>query len=85
MCLQWWVLSWLKALTCSDYRCYCWWEVDPVRQLHLWKELWLDECLGNEPTKGGITLVDDLRDLGGGMTLAEGLCDWGKKAMPLLN
>jgi hypothetical protein len=38
-----------------------------------------------EPRSVGIALADGLCELGGGITLAEGLRDWGWRAVSLLN
>jgi hypothetical protein len=48
------------------------------------KELWLVGCLGVEPRSVGIALADGLCDLGG-IILVEGLNDWVRQAVPLLN
>jgi hypothetical protein len=45
----------------------------------------LDGFLGFENRSVVIALADGLCDLGGGITSAEGIRDWGRRAVPLLN
>jgi hypothetical protein len=47
------------------------------------KELWLAGYLGVEP-RDGIALVEGQSDFGG-IILAEGLHDWGMRAVPLIS
>jgi hypothetical protein len=77
--------SWWKALHVQSRGCCYWWEDDPIIQLVLYKKkLSLDGCLGVEPRRVGIALADGFCELGKTM-LAEGLHDWGRRAVPLLN
>jgi hypothetical protein len=49
------------------------------------KELWLAGCLGVEPREMGSIWLRAWATLGGGIILAEGLHDWGMRAVPLLS
>jgi hypothetical protein len=48
----------------------------------LWKRIWLNSFLGVDPRSTGIALVYGLGDLGGGITFAEDLRDWGAGPCP---
>jgi hypothetical protein len=56
----------------------------PLFSLSFTKKLSLDGCLGVEPRRVGIALADGFCELGKTI-LAEGLHDWGRRAVPLLN
>jgi hypothetical protein len=49
------------------------------------KELWLAGCLGVEPREMGSLWLRASATLEGGIILAEGLHDWGMRAVPLFS
>jgi hypothetical protein len=74
-------LSLLKVLAFRLRAVATGWRGLQSSNLSLRKELWLDRCLGIKPRIVGITLAEDLCDWGGGITLAEGLRGWRKRAV----
>jgi hypothetical protein len=78
-------LSWRKALTFHTRGYCCWWKIIPSGNLSFVKRILVGGSLGVEPRSVGIALADGLCDLGGEITLAEGLHDWGRRAVSLLN
>jgi hypothetical protein len=81
-------MSWQKALHVQTTGCCCWREDDPIKQLVLYEKTLVGWMPGSWTQKGwdcfGWWFLR-LGGLGGGVILAEGLHDWGMRAMPLLN
>jgi hypothetical protein len=59
-------------------------EIIPSGNLSFVKRILVDGSLGVETRNVGIALADGLCDLGE-ITLADGLHEWGRQAVPLLN
>jgi hypothetical protein len=76
------LLSWLRAFTCSDYGLlplagtYIRQAICPLR-----KELWRNGYLGVEPRRMGSLWLKASEAWE--IVLAEGLHDWGRRAVPL--